>query len=391
MILDFTNGRLRASDTFVLLGFDELTPAEQDGLATLREDPNFYGILKPVNRLLPAKSVSKEAALLFLTLRRPQRIPALLASIFGDDPSPLFGLLADGVLEVEHDGAFVSGPDALLLFQSTPLPCAAPHPLAALSSAAIAYAASYEGLDASALADKVYAFGRQPCTEAIRHRFAKNSDLMSFLVAEPGVSQLLSSVWASLGEEENPWLSWSTRNETQRLGYKLYVSPRLDAMPSLFGMTVRAMKRAQCQHFKIGRRGEGVCRPDKMVAYFASLDQLRQCASLIESDLVSSEISPRSAHGVPFTAPIDGAGFLSWGMDPPELVQVGEEFAHQSFRQWVAGRVAIAVLSAKGAKSPTDVVPSVLRRVELDGIDPNTWAPNLAIWREHAASAGDVA
>jgi hypothetical protein len=162
-------------------------------------------------------------------------------------------------------------------------------------------------------------------------------------------------------------------------------------MPRLFAMAVRAMKRAGCEHFKIGRRGEGVCRPDKMVAYFASLDQLRACASLIEADLLASDVDPRSAHGVPFTASIDAAGFLSWGMDPPELGHVTASFEHQSWRQWVASRVAIAVLSAKGAANPTGVVPFVLERVRLDGIDPDTWAPNLAIWREYAARPEDVA
>ena len=99
------------------------------------------------------------------------------------------------------------------------------------------------------------------------------------------------------------------------------------------------------------------------------------------------------AHGVAFTAPIDEAGFLAWGIDPPDLGQVGATLQHQSFRQWTAGRVAAAVLSAKasGCVQPSEIVPFALERVALDGIDPATWTPNLALWRDHAARPEDVA
>jgi hypothetical protein len=391
---DLATSRLRASSAFMLVGFDQLEPAEQERLAALREARDFFGILKPVNPLLPAKSVSRDAALLFLTLQRAQRIPALIASIFGKDGdlTPLVGLLADGVLEVEHDGAFVSGRAAMALFSASGSPTVPePHPFSKLSWAAIQCAASYEGLDSVALAQKVYAFGRLPCTERIRDRFARDADLLSFLAAEPGIADLLASEWtAAPNDAEQPWLNWRTRREAQRLGFKLYISARLDGMPRLFGMTLRAFRRARCHSFKIGRHAEGVCRPDKMVGYFASLEQLRECASLIEEDLAASDVPPSSAHGVPFTADIDAAGFLGWGMDPPELARATDSRA-ESWRGWIASRVAVAVLSAKSTASHKEIVPFVLQRLEIDGIDPGTWAPNLAIWRAHAANPADVA
>jgi len=375
----------------VLVAFDDLEPAEQQRLAALREDPDFFGLLKPVNALLPAKSVSREAALLLLALQRPRRIPTLIASIFGDDQSPLLALLSDGVLEVEHEGAFISGGDALRLFASAPTAGPAAHPASKLSAAAIQCTASYEGLDAAALARKVYAFGRQPCTDAIRSRFARDRDLLSFLASNPAVADLLAEGWAAVdAAAEDPWLSWSTHRPTPRLGYKLYVSARLNAMPRAFGMALRALKRTGCERFKIGRRGEGVCRPDKMVAYYASLEQLRACAGLIEEELSKGDVIPDSAHGVPFTAAIDPAGFLAWGMDPPELPGARDLFPVESWRGWLASRVAVAVLSARTADAD-DVVSFVLGRIALEGIDTETWTPAQAIWRSHAADPRDVA
>jgi hypothetical protein len=395
MSADLATRRLRASDAFVLLGLDDLEPAEQKGLGILVDDPEFYGLLKPKNPRLPAKSVSKEAALLLLTLQRARRVPALLASIFGGDLGPLHALLADGVLEVEQDGVFVSGLEALSLFAPAPSTpsTSAQQATSRLSQAAIECAASYEGLDAGTLAEKIYAFGRLPCAEPLRRRFENDAALLSFLAVEDGVASVLASSWVREGDADAglPWLSFSTRSPTPPLSHKLYVSARLDAMPPLFAMAVRALKRTRCAHFKIGRGGEGVCRPDKMVAYFSTLDRLRECAALIEDELSASDVPPTSAQGVPFTASIDAAGFLSWGMDPPSLAHATNALDAQSWRGWIASRVAVAVLSAAGADAHTDVVPFVLRRIELDGIDPHTWAPTLAIWREFAARSGDVA
>jgi hypothetical protein len=388
---DLANCRLRASRAFVLLGFDELGPAEQGRLATLRDDPDFFGLLKPVNALLPPKSVTNTAALLFLTLQVPRRVPTLLASLFGEELGPIHGLLADGVLEVEHAGAFVSGTKALSLLSTSAATASVSHSVSRLSLDAIECAASYEGLDATVLAQKIYAYGRQPCTEGVRRRFAKDSDLLSFLAVDPAVDDLLTSNWVRDTAAESAWISWSAGRSTARLGHKLYLSAKVDGFPHLFAMGVRALKRARCDHFKIGRRGEGVCRPDKMVAYFASLDQLRECSALIEADLRPTDVFPALAHGVPFTCAVDAAGFLSWGMDPPKLAHADEATPFQSWRQWVAWRVAIAVLSAKSAGSELGIVPFVLQRLELDGIDPSTWAPTLAIWRPHADSPGDVA
>lgn len=369
--------KLRASDAFVLVAFDELDPDERRRLGALREAPDFFGLLKPVDPRLPAKSVTRDAALLLLALRRPQRIPTLLASMFGEDASALHALLADGVLEVEHDGTFVSGHEALQLFGDVEPARPAQHPVSRLSAAAIECATSYEGLDAAALSRRIYAFGRQPCTAELRRRFSRDAELVSFL-ADASVAALLTAGWSASADREAPWLSWSSGRTSPRLGYKLYVSPRLDAMPRVFGASLRALARTRCDHFKVGRHAEGLCRPDKMVAYFPSLERLHECAALIEAELRAANLGAASAHGVAFTAGIDAAGFLSWGTDPPDLADLTHG---QSWRQWITDRVGVAVISARNTSSAADVLSFVLQRLKLDGIDPSTWAPTLAIWR----------
>jgi hypothetical protein len=76
-------------------------------------------------------------------------------------------------------------------------------------------------------------------------------------------------------------------------------------------------------------------------------------------------------------------------MDPPKLGHFADEAT--SWREWIASRVAVALLSAKGAAGGVDATAFVLERLQLDGIDTGTWAPTLAMWRAHAARPEDVA
>ena len=183
----------------------------------------------------------------------------------------------------------------------------------------------------------------------------------------------LRSRWRreSIGDS---WLAWHSETPAGCSAYKLYVSPTLEHLPRIFEAAIRAFAQGGCSHFKLGRGAHGLLRPDKLVAYFSGLEGLQQASEQIR---ISAQAA--AAQGVPFTAPIDSDGLLSWGMDPPPFEQVMPSQQIQSWRQWLTGRVALYALAARetGADAPS----FVRERVHLDGIDPATWTPNLAIWR----------
>ena len=170
-----------------------------------------------------------------------------------------------------------------------------------------------------------------------------------------------------------------------RHDFKLYVSPTLDSLPQAFWVMVDTFARVRCSQFKVGRTAFGLVRPDKLVAYFHNLDQLREAAELIRASAAGL-----AAQGVPFTAAIDPAGLVSWGMDPPRFDQVLAWQEHQSWRQWVAERIAVYTLAAKESDAE-DIPGFALHRVSLDGIDTTTWSPDLAIWRGRAGTEAEVA
>jgi hypothetical protein len=114
--------------------------------------------------------------------------------------------------------------------------------------------------------------------------------------------------------------------------------------------------------FKVARRPDGLLRPDKLVAYFASLDGLRRAAARLEP-----AVRGLRAQGVPFTAAVTEDGLLSWGADPPDR-------GLGSWRAWLCGRLAEHLVDASRA-GVRDPAAEAARRVAADGVDPATWAP----------------
>lgn len=377
LVGDLGASRLRANGQLRLVPYDEIDGAERAAIEPLSEDADFYGVLvPPPGSALPVRSVSRDAALVFLSLREPARIPHLLSSVFGANAgSQIRQLVIDGVLEVECDGAFVSGASAFLPSVDDDAACY----VARLSREAIAYGAALGGLPITEVASRMYLFNRMPSTPALQRRFATTESVLSYLVGDAALAQRLQLHWTR-DVTENSWVSWRSAGEVTSPRFKLYVSPTLEALPEAFRLMVDALARTKCTSFKAGLTAFGLLRSDKLVAYFSRLEDLQAAA-----ELISVSASGIPAHGVPFTGAIDAEGLVTWGMDPPRLE--GElEVRARSWRQWVADRVAVHL--AVGRESGSDNVPEfALRRLRMDGVDVLRWSPNMTIWRDAGSDA----
>jgi hypothetical protein len=162
--------------------------------------------------------------------------------------------------------------------------------------------------------------------------------------------------------------------------HKLYISPMPEFVENVFAVTLRVLTDTRVLQIKVGADVEGLLRPDKIVAYFTSLDDLRSAA-----DVLGSRLQGCPAHGVPFTAALDEDGLLSWGVDPPESQQLLNWQPRESWRLWLTNRLANALLTAK--RTPQDAThrrPAwqyALERLQLEGVDTATWTPNAGLWR----------
>lgn len=377
----------RASPAYELVLFDRLPDGERRALADLARDPDFYGVLRPLSPGLTLKSADRDTALLFLTLREPGPLPAYAATQLGEGAERMVArFVADGVLEVERDGAFVSGPAALDLLPRREEGAAAQRSgrIAALSLAALRVAEVLPGDDPHRLSLRLYAYNRIPLTPRWKRLLPDTGAVESHLGIAPGGPhrRALDRAWQRLADREG-WISWISRavddggdGRPDGPTWKLYVSPRPESLSEGFGAVLVALTASRARQFKVGCDAGGLLRADKIVAYFPSFERLAEAA-----DAVVARLAGAPAQGVPFTSEIGGGGLLSWGMDPPRSERAWS--LGESWRAWLSLRLARDLLAARHAAAP-GVEPwrFALDRLRLEGIDTDTWTPGALLWKE---------
>lgn len=374
---------LRANPAYELVLFDRLAAGERRALAALAREPGFYGVLRPREPAGPAvRSVDRDTALLFLTLREPGGLPLYALAALADAASRTVArLVADGVLEVRCGDGFVSGAAALELFRSGSGDEAAGR-LESLSLAALRAAQRLPLDDPERLTWCLYAFNRRPLTPRWQRLLPDGSAVELHLGIAPGGANRarLGRSWIRLAAEG--WLSWKARGRAAAgpsrpaATYKLYISPAAESLADSFAAILEALAAARARQFKVGSNAQGLLRPDKIVAYFNGFEPLAEAASEVRR-----RFNGIPAQGVPFTSGIGSDGLLSWGVDPPaaEWVTSGAS----SWRLWLARRLAQAILAARSSPA-AGVEPwsFALERLRLEGVDTATWTPTGRLWTE---------
>jgi hypothetical protein len=318
-----------------------------------------------------------------LTLAQPGPVPAYVFRRLGrDGPATIARFVLDGVLEVERDGVYVSGAYAAQEFGSGD-DAAGTGRIGELSVAALRYGQSLYGLPVPLLATRLYCYGRKPIHPELQHRFPAGAMIATHLgLAAAGAVRVVldAAGWvesAASTDQHSHWWQWQARpsldlgNAPPRARYKLYVSPAVDALPSALEVLAAALVRTRgALAFKVGADLFGICRPDKLIAYFEHIEDLYQVADRLGDDLAGC-----AAHGVPFTAAITPDGVLSWGADPPAT--------RTSWRMWVAGRLAeYLTLGRTAGGDAGEPWRFALQRLRLSGIDTQTWVPTAGMWSD---------
>ncbi|HKO54512.1 MAG TPA: hypothetical protein VJ276_01465 [Thermoanaerobaculia bacterium] len=367
--------RFRSSPHIELKRLGELAAEQREPFRELESDPDFYGLFVPRPPLLiNLKSVARQTADLFRALATPSRLDAALLADDGyaDD---VIDLVLDGILEIESGDGFVCGADALPLVST---PVGAPEvrdAVARLSRDALLYAQDLETADPQLLTTALYLYNRIPMSLFWKARFAGRDAILAHL----GADRVLEREWRAWNA--TGWLGWSSKASPPRgaddVTHKLYVSPRPEQIRDAFAVVVRVLSSFPGTAFKIGDSAGGLLRPDKLVTYFVSREQLDEAAAELLRELAGCD-----AHGVPFTAGIDDAGLLSWGVDPPESDRALSWLQRESWRLWVVQRLGAALSMGKSARSASAVEPwrFAVERARRQGVDVATWTPSASLW-----------
>lgn len=399
--IDLDRAVFRSNGAYELVVFDRLPADQQEMLSDLKTQAEFYGVLRPVGDSgMSVKSVSRETALLFLTMKEPGTLPgyaqALLAA---GDGAAVSRLVLDQVLEISDGGRFLCGAEAYELFYGPSDSHSATGRVQQLSRSALQYGAALDLADSFQLSLRLYNYHRLPITSRWRDAFPNRKAVAEQLGVRSGgrYASFVSSHWDEVGgdadsdgqnnqSEHAGWLSWATRRRQDSSAatpttHKLYVSPMPQFVENVFAITLRALTDTRALQLKVGADVEGLLRPDKIVAYFESLDDLRSAA-----EILAPRLQGCPAHGVPFTASLDDDGLLSWGVDPPASEQLLNWQPRESWRLWLTNRLANALLTARRTPSTnaTHRRPAwqyALERLQLEGVDTETWTPNAELWR----------
>jgi hypothetical protein len=376
-ILGFT---FQVNPAFKLVEQGQLSPDQRQFFQALSEDEDHFGLL--LSETLPelgVLAVDRESAAFFLGLLEPGPLPA------GEhDPLKIAGLVFDGILQVAWKDRFVSGPAALdcLFTQALERP-AATGQIAALSLRALQSAQEIPTSDPKVLSSWLYHYNSLPVSPYWARRFSSPERIDEALGLQAG-----GAVQAMLGEAYIPydapgWRAWRSVSTEHSLDqeapvFKLYLSPHPNALPEALAIAARTMTQAQVPSFKIGKDAFGLLRPDKLVLYFADYDALQAVG-----ERLAKELQGCPAQGVPFTAALSADGLLSWGIDPPRREQIPGWRGAESWRVWVADRLARAILRARVLEpAEMEAWHYALRRLSLEGVQMQTWLPDPAMWKE---------
>jgi len=371
----------RANPRYELVEFGRLPASLQSTLLPLSRDPEFFGVLLPrPGQTLPIKSVCRNSALLYLALLEAGPIPAYVRQHYGDANHALAELVLDAVLEIEAHGAFFAGAEASHEIHCGELQLGGDR-LAALSLDAIRYAEALQIEDTLRLSARLYCYNRQPLSPSWRRRFQSDEQVMRHLgiLGSSRITEQLNRHWI-LDKSNDGWYAWRWAHERREImgaNYKLYLSPTPAATEAAFGIFVHAMSDMKAPCFKVGKGLPGLLRPDKIIAYFQSYEDLARAAEQLNRSIVNCP-----AQGVPFTAAVGADGLLSWGMDPPTDDFVLPWQRPESWRVWVTNRLAEALAqSLSASKRTAEPWQYALQRIHLAGLDTTTWAPSATIWK----------
>src|SRR5271157_4840978 len=226
----------RSNPAYELAPFDDLPSDQQVLLKDLTNDPDFYGVLLPrTSGVRGIKSVCHETALLVHAMVQPGPLPRYVQHKLGDRSNQAVAeLVLDSVLEIEHEGRFVSGSEAYSVIYASH---AAPEPqgvLPRLSQAALEYAQALAIDDIVRLSRRLYFYNRIPLTPSWTRRLPSEDAFCEFLgIPDPANQKRLQNNWSPVNSSDPfmTWFQWRSRSNIparseRRHGYKLYVSPQ---------------------------------------------------------------------------------------------------------------------------------------------------------------------
>jgi hypothetical protein len=375
---ELLNCRFRTGSLFHLKEWSALDQHQKQWLHELADSEEVYGLFMPLTTAhhLTAKIADLNSALLFYHFQQFDRLPNCFLNRYGANlQKTIAQLVLDGVLEIEWEGKFLSGSEAVSaispeasVFENTKA-----NFLSRISLQAAAHAFLLKRKEVSALAQWLYTCHTLPHDGFTDLNLSTERDVYQYLFSDAEQPfHFLSRQWRFTPPAEGfRWFFWNradTFHSASLPTFKLYISPKPRHLPSVFTKLLAVLESSEAFCFKAGASKASLLRPDKLLVYFSSKTALMQ---------LSEELKPllahRPVHGVPFTGQLDDDGVLSWGVDPSPY-EVLNAVEGGSWRTKVTEQLALAISAARHQHAEwTAALPFVTAKLRIAGIDVESW------------------
>ena len=386
-ISEITKIKFRANVNYDLVMFENLPKKKQMELASLKHDPNFYAVLCPKKNGLTMKAIDYDTARLFLKMRKGGRLPDYIYKI--DDfvqNKTIIHLVLDNLLEIESPKGYVSGIEAYSIFYNDENRSFRNNKniVTNLSVNALKYGQNLNLYNPIELSKRLYFYNRIPVSSIWKKELSTKEKVASYLgINVNGSSRtLLNEYWKMTEIPSNQgWFFFYANNQRKTQNslttYKLYINPHPKYIGKVFFDIIRIFTKNNISIFKVGNNIHGILRPDKMVAYFSSFNDLE-----FVSRQLNDVLGELPTHAVPFTALLDKQGLLSWGMDPPHNSKL-LSWEGPSWRRWLTNRLASSLIQASNTSCNVEPWEFALQRIKLDGVHPLSWIPDPTVWKNN--------
>jgi|GEM_PF-5126128 len=288
-------------------------------------------------------------------------------------------LIALGILGLRLARGVVSGPAARVLLASKESGIV-PQAITTdpLSMAALRHACRIPIKDPFALTARLYCYNSELI---FRSRMLQDTTQQVQRIAESNFHGVFKP---RVAPPENPgWYLFESIRRHDNAGRtpvnaKLYVSPVVADLVRCLSRLVEILPSLPCRAWKIGRYTYGIARPDKICVYFSSFEHAQSAAQII-----AHEMSDIEAQGVPFTTRQDQHGLISIGVDPNKQAPQPRLAIQNSWRLWIARKLASAMAAAKlHPHYPLSPEQASLWGVYYFGVNPESWTVrDVNFWR----------
>jgi hypothetical protein len=358
-----TDAVLRANPLYRVEFLDQAPPDRQDCVATAiceggGDRTSRYLTLDEVVLL----SALQTANSLFDSLRKNiVNLDRVLAT-----------LVLDELIELHNGTDFVNG---IAAFNRNNGSSVAPNGaiVSRCSELGLIYALVLRHLPVKELAVRLYSFNSLPSTSLSNRPDSKVFQTLTGVDISEPAPRVGGKNW--MVSRKPGWLFFR-RGDVRKKPFKVYLCPRPEEAARVLPGFAAALAEFRDAVFKIAYPAQALIRPDKIVAYLSSFDDLQKFLSGLVRAMPSV-----STQSVPFSAPVDDNGLFSWAVDPPGFIN-----RHiSSWRSWITREMAASASAIPQHLSEEQAAAHLKTSLVLKEIDCQSWLPRQELlsnqWR----------